>query len=225
MGKSNVPEFAAGSHTFNTVFGVTRNPYDLERSAGGSSGGSAAALACGLVALADGSDLGGSLRNPASFCNVVGFRPSPGLVPSPPGASGATYLSHAVHGPMGRTVADAALLLEVLSGVDRRASRARPDRCARGVVPGVRAAVRARGPSCRRRRRGRCSRRSAAASWTPSRTSPVPTRRSRSCGRGCSRPSWGRPIGPIPRRSRRPCAGTSSAASPRARRTSPGRNG
>jgi amidase len=116
VGKSNVPEFAAGSHTFNTVFGVTRNPYDLERSAGGSSGGSAAALACGLVALADGSDLGGSLRNPASFCNVVGFRPSPGLVPSPPGASGVAYLSHGVHGPMGRTVADAALLLEVLSG-------------------------------------------------------------------------------------------------------------
>ena len=117
VGKSNVPEFAAGSHTFNTVFGATRNPYDPERSAGGSSGGSAAALACGLVALADGSDLGGSLRNPASFCNVVGFRPSPGLVTSPPGACGMSYLSHGVHGPMGRTVADTALLLEVLSGV------------------------------------------------------------------------------------------------------------
>src|SRR4051794_17057236 len=101
VGKSNVPEFAAGSHTFNPVFGVTRNPYDLDRSAGGSSGGAAAALACGLVALADGSDLGGSLRNPATFCNVVGFRPSPGLVPSPPGASGLSYLSHGVHGPMG----------------------------------------------------------------------------------------------------------------------------
>ncbi len=74
VGKTNTPEFGAGSHTFNTVFGLTRNPFALDRSAGGSSGGSAAALACGMVSLADGSDLGGSLRNPASFCNVVGHR-------------------------------------------------------------------------------------------------------------------------------------------------------
>jgi hypothetical protein len=72
VGKTNTPEFGAGSHTFNAVFGLTRNPYALDRSAGGSSGGSAAALACGMVSLADGSDMGGSLRNPASFCNVVG---------------------------------------------------------------------------------------------------------------------------------------------------------
>ena len=77
LGKTNIPEFAAGSHTFNPVFGLTRNPYDTSRSAGGSSGGAAAALACGMTPVADGSDMGGSLRNPASFCNVVGLRPSP----------------------------------------------------------------------------------------------------------------------------------------------------
>ena len=81
IGKTNVPEWAAGSHTFNPVFGTTRNPYDLTRSAGGSSGGAAAALASGMVPLADGSDMGGSLRNPASFNNVVGLRPSVGRVP------------------------------------------------------------------------------------------------------------------------------------------------
>ena len=84
IGKTNTPEWGAGSHTFNAVFGVTRNPHDLSRSAGGSSGGAAAALAAGMLPIADGSDLGGSLRNPASFCGVVGFRPSPGRVPSWP---------------------------------------------------------------------------------------------------------------------------------------------
>jgi amidase len=84
LGKTNTPEFGAGSHTFNPVFGATRNPYDLAKTCGGSSGGAAVALACGMVPIADGSDLGGSLRNPASFCNVVGFRPSPGRVPSWP---------------------------------------------------------------------------------------------------------------------------------------------
>ncbi|GAB3587935.1 amidase [Amycolatopsis endophytica] len=118
LGKTNVPEFAAGSHTFNPVFGATRNPYDPARSAGGSSGGAAAALASGMHPLADGSDLGGSLRNPASFCNVVGFRPSPGRVPSWPAPLGWTGLSTA--GPMARTVADAALLLSVLAGPDPR---------------------------------------------------------------------------------------------------------
>ncbi len=112
VGKSNVPEFATGSHTFNEVFGVTRNPYDLDRSAGGSSGGAAAALACGMVALADGSDLGGSLRNPASFCNVVGFRPSQGRVPFP---GDVAHLSHATLGPMARSVEDVALLLSVFT--------------------------------------------------------------------------------------------------------------
>src|SRR5688572_1846905 len=82
IGKTNTPEFGAGSQTFNEVFGPTRNPYDLSKTCGGSSGGAAVALACGMLPLADGSDLGGSLRNPASFCNVVGFRPSPGRVPS-----------------------------------------------------------------------------------------------------------------------------------------------
>lgn len=118
LGKTNVPEFAAGSHTFNPVFGLTRNPYDLRRSAGGSSGGAAAALACGMHPLADGSDMGGSLRNPASFCNVVGFRPSPGRVPSWPNPAAWSTLS--VQGPMARTVADAALLLSVLAGPDPR---------------------------------------------------------------------------------------------------------
>ncbi|WP_207750429.1 amidase [Actinomadura physcomitrii] len=118
IGKTNVPEFAAGSHTFNPVFGLTRNPYDPSRSAGGSSGGAAAALACGMHPLADGSDMGGSLRNPASFCNVVGFRPSPGRVPSWPVAAGWSTMS--VQGPMARSVADAALLLSVLAGPDPR---------------------------------------------------------------------------------------------------------
>ena len=83
IGKTNTPEFGAGSQTFNTVFGATHNPYDLTKTCGGSSGGAAVALACGLVPVASGSDTGGSLRNPAAFCNVVGFRPSPGRVPNP----------------------------------------------------------------------------------------------------------------------------------------------
>lgn len=118
IGKTNVPEFGAGSHTFNSVFGLTRNPYDLGRSAGGSSGGAAVALACGMHPLADGSDTGGSLRNPASFNNVVGFRPSPGRVPNWPTPLGWTTIN--VKGPMARTVADAALLLSVLAGPDPR---------------------------------------------------------------------------------------------------------
>jgi amidase len=118
VGKTNVPEFGAGSHTVNPVFGATRNPYHLGRSAGGSSGGAAAALAARLVCLADGSDLGGSLRNPASFCNVVGLRPSPGRVPGWPLTDVADQFG--VSGPMARTVADAALLLAVLAGPDPR---------------------------------------------------------------------------------------------------------
>ncbi|MFD7663167.1 amidase [Streptomyces sp. NPDC059788] len=118
IGKTNVPEFAAGSHTYNPVFGVTRNPYDLTRSAGGSSGGAAAALAAGMQPLADGSDMGGSLRNPASFCNVVGLRPTPGRVPAYPACNPWDTLT--VPGPMARTVADAALLLSVMAGPDPR---------------------------------------------------------------------------------------------------------
>ena len=114
VGKTNTPEFGAGSHTFNEVFGVTRNPYDPSRSAGGSSGGAAAALAAGMVPLADGSDLGGSLRNPASFCNVVGLRPTPGTVPSWPNSDPLDPLS--TDGPMARCAADVALLLGVIAG-------------------------------------------------------------------------------------------------------------
>lgn len=119
IGKTNVPEWAAGSHTFNPIFGTTRNPYDLTRSAGGSSGGAAAALASGMVPLADGSDMGGSLRNPASFNNVVGLRPTPGRVPSWPTTNAWELTS--VGGPMARTVEDLALLLSVLAGPSRRA--------------------------------------------------------------------------------------------------------
>lgn len=119
IGKTNTPEFGAGSQTFNKVFGATRNPYNLSKTCGGSSGGAAVALACGMLPLADGSDLGGSLRNPASFCNVVGFRPSPGRVPSHPVMLAWNAL--AVDGPMARTVQDVALLLSVMAGPDGRA--------------------------------------------------------------------------------------------------------
>lgn len=122
VGKTNVPEFGAGSHTFNRVFGATRNPYDLTRTVGGSSGGAAAALASRIIPIADGSDTGGSLRNPAAFCNVVGFRPSAGRVPQGPHADPWTDLSQL--GPMARTVDDVALLFSVLAGPDSRAPRA-----------------------------------------------------------------------------------------------------
>lgn len=118
IGKTNVPEFGAGSQTFNEVFGATLNPYDLTRTCGGSSGGAAVALACGMVPLADGSDLGGSLRNPAAFCNVVGFRTAPGRVPVYPTELGWNPLG--VEGPMARSVQDVAYLLSVLAGPDRR---------------------------------------------------------------------------------------------------------
>jgi len=123
VGKSNVPEFGAGSHTFNTVFGVTRNPWGLGRSAGGSSGGGAAALASGMVAVADGSDYGGSVRNPPNFNGVVGLRPTPGRIPKVAGGDpprGDPWETLSVLGPMGRTVADAALLLSVIAGPDPR---------------------------------------------------------------------------------------------------------
>lgn len=117
IGKTNAPEFGLGSHTFNPVYGTTRNPWDPSRTPGGSSGGAAAALAARLVPVADGSDMMGSLRNPAAFCNVYGFRPSWGLVPSDP--VGDTFLHQlATDGPMGRTVEDVARLLEVMAGPD-----------------------------------------------------------------------------------------------------------
>lgn len=126
IGKTNTPEFGAGSQTFNPVFGKTRNPWDPSRTCGGSSGGAAAALASGMLPIADGSDLGGSLRNPASFCGVVGFRPTPGRVPRVPPEQGWDDL--AVLGPMGRNVADTALLFSVIAGPDPRdpISLARP---------------------------------------------------------------------------------------------------
>lgn len=125
IGKTNVPEFGAGSQTFNPVFGATRNPYDTTRTCGGSSGGAAVALAAGMLPLADGSDLGGSLRNPASFCNVVGFRPTPGRVPSWPKQLSSDPL--AVNGPMARSVDDLALLLSVMAGPDQRVPIALPE--------------------------------------------------------------------------------------------------
>ena len=104
LGKTNIPEFAAGGHTFNEVFGVTRNPYDRSVTAGDSSGGAAAALAAGMHALADGNDMGGSLRLPAGYCNVIGLRQSAGRVPVYPAADG--YAGLSVQGPMARTVDD-----------------------------------------------------------------------------------------------------------------------
>jgi amidase len=118
VGKTNTPEFGAGSQTFNEVFGATYNPYDLSKTPGGSSGGSAAALAARLVTLADGSDMGGSLRNPASFCNVVGFRPSPGRVPSYP--TDMNWFNISVVGPMARNVEDCALFMAAIAGPDAR---------------------------------------------------------------------------------------------------------
>ena len=118
IGKTNVPEFGLGSHTYNAVYGTTRNPYDLTKSAGGSSGGAGAALAAGLLPIADGSDLGGSLRNPANFNNVVALRPSVGLVPTAPDPF--PRLGFGVNGPMARSVADVAFLLRVIAGPDPR---------------------------------------------------------------------------------------------------------
>lgn len=118
IGKTNVPEFGLGSHTYNNVYGTTYNPYDLSKSAGGSSGGAAAALATGMLPLANGSDTGGSLRNPANFDNVVGLRPTVGLVPMAPTVLPLVGLS--VKGPLGRTVADTAFLLSVMAGADSR---------------------------------------------------------------------------------------------------------
>ena len=145
IGRTNVPEFAAGSHTFNTVFGTTLNPVDPTRSAGGSSGGAACALASGMVPLADGSDMGGSLRNPASFCGVVGLRPSLGRVPEWPLYN--QWETTSVGGPMARNVGDLALLLSVMAGPDPRAPQALGDPGAAfapplsGSLAGLRVAV------------------------------------------------------------------------------------
>jgi amidase len=118
LGKTNLPEFAAGSQTFNAVFGATRNPYDLTKTCGGSSGGAAAAVASGMLPFADGGDLAASLRNPGNYCNVVGFRPTPGRVPAWPAPNAWNTLG--VLGPMGRTVEDTAFLLSAMAGPDLR---------------------------------------------------------------------------------------------------------
>ncbi|MDH3221059.1 MAG: amidase family protein [Gammaproteobacteria bacterium] len=121
--KSNTPEFGSGGNTFNDVFGMTRNPYDRGRSAGGSSGGAAAALASGCAWLAQGSDLGGSLRTPASFCGVTSLRPSPGLIASSPGQQ--PFEVYAQKGPMARNIADLALLADAMAGFEARAGLTR----------------------------------------------------------------------------------------------------
>jgi len=118
IGKTNTPEFAFGPNTVNAVFGATRNPWNLALTAGGSSGGSAAALATGMCPLAEGTDLGGSLRGPASYCGVVGFRTTPGLIPRYP--SVLAWDTYSVEGPMARTIGDTALMLSVMSGADDR---------------------------------------------------------------------------------------------------------
>lgn len=124
LGKTNTPEFGAGSQTFNRVFGATHNPYDVSRTCGGSSGGAAVALAARFLPIADGSDTGGSLRNPAAFCNVVGFRPSPGRVPS----ESTQWSDLSTAGPMARSVDDAALLFSVIAGPHDRAAGVLPER-------------------------------------------------------------------------------------------------
>ena len=116
VGKTNMPELGAGSQTFNSVFGATRNPYDLTKTCGGSSGGAAVALASGMVPIADGSDVGGSLRNPAAFCNVVGLRSSPGRVPN----ESSSWSPLSIWGPMARSVGDVALFLSAIAGPDPR---------------------------------------------------------------------------------------------------------
>jgi amidase len=118
IGKTNVPEFGMGSHTYNKVYGTTLNPWDRTKSAGGSSGGAAAAVATGMLPCADGSDLGGSLRNPGSFNNVVGFRPTFGLVPVAPAPL--PFVGFGVKGPIARSVEDAAFLLSAIAGSDAR---------------------------------------------------------------------------------------------------------
>jgi len=119
IGKTNTPEFGAGSQTFNAVFGATRNPYDLTKTCGGSSGGGAVAVACGMLPFADGSDLAASLRNPGNYCNIVGFRPTPGRVPNWPNAN--AWDTQSTLGPMARSVEDAAFLFASMAGPDARA--------------------------------------------------------------------------------------------------------
>jgi len=160
IGKTNAPEFGMGSHTYNSVYGTTVNPFDYSKSAGGSSGGAGAALASGMLPIADGSDNAGSLRNPGNFNNIVGFRPTMGLVPTAPTAL--PFVGFSVNGPLGRSVRDAAFLLSVMAGPDPRdpacpvgacgfSQLAEPEfsRYARCMVSGSwRASARSRCPGC-----------------------------------------------------------------------------
>ncbi len=216
VGKTNVPEFGIGSHTFNEVWGPTRNPYALDRSAGGSSGGAAAAVTSGMLPVADGSDLGGSIRNPASFGNLVGLRPTAGRVAS--ARPGDAWDPGSVLGPLARTVSDAAMLLSVISGPERRAplsidedptqflalrrvrSRGRASRTAR-----ISAASLSIRRCARRRRPPRAWRRISAPRSSPSRsTSPRPTSCSRRSARSSSWKDTGRMRRAIPSSSNRP---------------------
>ncbi len=144
LGKTNCPEFAAGANTFNEVFGRTRNPWDTNKSAGGSTGGGAAALATGMIALAEGTDLGGSLRIPAAFCGVTGLRPSVGLVPIHP--TDWVWDTLQVSGPMARTAEDLALMLQAIAGPSEYSPLAQPIeardfvRAARGARKNLRVA-------------------------------------------------------------------------------------
>ncbi len=182
IGKTNVPEFGMGSHTYNRVYGTTVNPYDPTKSAGGSSGGAGAALAAGLLPIADGSDLGGSLRNPANFNNVVALRPTVGLVPLAP--TPLPLAGFNVKGPMARSVADAAFLLSVMAGPD-----ARDPACYPSIPADLRAAARPRvqgrrasrgaptSAACRSTRAcAACSTRSAGRSRTSAASSRRPAR-------------------------------------------------
>jgi amidase len=139
IGKTNTPEFAAGGNTWNDVFGRTRNPWDPTKSAGGSTGGGAVGLATGMIALAEGTDLGGSLRIPASFCGVVGLRPSPGLVPTHP--SDWVWDTLQVTGPMARTAEDVALMLQAIAGPSPSSPLRQPT-AGRDFVSAVRAGPR-----------------------------------------------------------------------------------
>jgi len=194
LGKTNTPEFGAGSQTFNEVFGATRNPYDLTKTCGGSSGGGAVAVACGMLPFADGSDLAASLRNPGNFCNIVGFRPTPGRVPAWPVANGWGTLS--TLGPMARTVEDTAFLLSAMAGPDRRAppSIAEPgtifSRPLKRSFKKTRVAWSSRASRRCSNLRNTRSKRSAASSRTPSRTSLLPPRRFTPCARSASSTGW-----------------------------------
>ena len=183
IGKTNVPEFGMGSHTYNKVYGTTLNPYDLTKSAGGSSGGAGAALAAGLMPIADGSDSAGSLRNPGNFNNIVGFRPSVGLTPTWP--TSFPLLGFSVNGPLARTVADIALLMSVMAGPDRArpvVAARRSRRVPRRRSSATSAACASRGAPisavCRSSAAcAPCSKRSARRSrtWAASSRRPLPT--------------------------------------------------